>query len=684
MARSYSSRSHTAASLSTSSATSAQDNHATSASGDGNESQESLNQPDHQIDQQNQPNQGGLADFKSVTDQLDGIAPRFEVDAEQIEILREPKDFYGALKDMISKAERRIFISTLYIGKTEHDLINTIRASLQRNPNLTISFLTDYLRGTREAPEPCCASLLAPLISEFGPERVRVRMWHTPNLTGLRKSVLPKRINEGWGLQHMKIYGVDDEVMLSGANLSSDYFTNRQDRYHIFRSQCLTDYYSCVHTALGTLSFDLQPSSSSPSGFTILWPDSSSCPAPNVFKDPKGYVKAATRLLAPLVRPSAVSGRERFRSSAADDAHEKKSEKTIVYPIFQFAPLFPKDTGTARETPDDAEAGLPGPSSSSSGSSYSTELPALTLLLNSLKHAPFSTRKTHWTFTAGYFNMTDTIRDLLLSSLSSSATTPSLLPASTRSPPQNRPTDPHTNTNTSNPRPTTTATILTAHPHANGFFGSSGLSGLLPSAYTHLARKFLEEAARRCVSQRLELREWRRGVVGEEGGWSYHAKGFWVSVSSPGGGRTGGVGDTSTGRGAGTDGETGASEEPYAPSITLIGSSNYTQRSHTLDTEANALIVTADPGLQRRLGEEVAHLKKYAGEPVHLGGSEAGKVGREGGGSGRGVDGAKVDGNGNADAENEKGIPEFDKPSRKVNWRVKFMMWVVKVVGGAL
>ena len=94
--------------------------------------------------------------------------------------------------------------------------ISTIRTSLQRNPNLTISFLTDYLRGTREAPEPCCASLLAPLVAEFGPERVRVRMWHTPNLTGVRKSLLPKRINEGWGLQHMKIYGVDDEVMLSG------------------------------------------------------------------------------------------------------------------------------------------------------------------------------------------------------------------------------------------------------------------------------------------------------------------------------------------------------------------------------------------------------------------------------------------------------------------------------------
>lgn len=27
---------------------------------------------------------------------------------------------------------------------------------------------------------------------------------------------MPKRINEGWGLQHMKLYGFDDEIILSG------------------------------------------------------------------------------------------------------------------------------------------------------------------------------------------------------------------------------------------------------------------------------------------------------------------------------------------------------------------------------------------------------------------------------------------------------------------------------------
>lgn len=94
--------------------------------------------------------------------------------------------------------------------------IVTLQDALRANPELKLSILTDALRGTREAPEPSCASLLAPLITEFGPDRVEIRMYHTPNLTGLRKKHIPKRINEGWGLQHMKLYGIDDEIILSG------------------------------------------------------------------------------------------------------------------------------------------------------------------------------------------------------------------------------------------------------------------------------------------------------------------------------------------------------------------------------------------------------------------------------------------------------------------------------------
>lgn len=170
----------------------------------------------------------------AITVELDRIAPRFEVPASKITILDSPASFYSTLKVRIPpedprrqiltclaqykirNAKRRVYLSTLYIGKTEYELIETVSLALRDNPALKVSILTDALRGTRETPNPSCASLLCWLVAEYGPERVEIRMFHTPNLTGLRKKWIPRRINEGWGLQHMKLYGIDDEIILSG------------------------------------------------------------------------------------------------------------------------------------------------------------------------------------------------------------------------------------------------------------------------------------------------------------------------------------------------------------------------------------------------------------------------------------------------------------------------------------
>ena len=86
---------------------------------------------------------------------------------------------------------------------------------MEKNPSLQVSILIDALRGTREAPRECAASLLVPLVEKFG-DRVDVRMYHTPNFRGIKKRLVPQRFNEGWGLQHIKLYGMDDELILSG------------------------------------------------------------------------------------------------------------------------------------------------------------------------------------------------------------------------------------------------------------------------------------------------------------------------------------------------------------------------------------------------------------------------------------------------------------------------------------
>lgn len=81
------------------------------------------------------------------------------------------------------------------------------------------------------------------------------------------------------------------------------------------------------------------------------------------------------------------------------------------------------------------------------------------------------------------------------------------------------------------------------------------------------------------------------------------------------------------------------------PSITLVGSSNYTKRSYSLDLEVNVLIVTEDDGLKKQLGEEVEWLQK---------------------------DSRKVD------------MQDFERTERRVSLKVRLALWLVGALGGQL
>ncbi|KAI2634033.1 hypothetical protein GGS21DRAFT_543946 [Xylaria nigripes] len=426
---------------------------------------------------------GMLAPFAS---ELDRIAPSFRINGSQIHIIRSPADFYETLK------------------------IATLQEALRNNPELQLSILTDALRGTREAPNPSCASLLAPLITEFGPNRVEIRSYHTPNLTGLRKKHIPKRINEGWGLQHMKLYGIDDEIILSGANLSNDYFTNRQDRYHLFSSKEVTEYFWRLYQGVASLSFQVEPSHKA-AGFRLHWPSTNAAPSP--LEQPAKYVSRATGVIRKLISPSHP------QIGLPESDNSSLSKNTTVYMLGQFSQLMRPDT--------------------------STELPVVTHILKTLAKPEYS--GSSWTFTAGYFNPDPSLRNLLLSTAS------------------------HGNT------------VITASPYANGFYGSKGVSGLLPDAYTYLARRFLREVHQKNRDSSIILKEWRKGTIGKPDGWTYHAKGLWVTLPNE-----------------------------RDPCMSIIGSSNYTKRSYSHDLEAGALIVTKDEGLKKRLGAEKEWLQEFA------------------------------------------------------------------------
>lgn len=64
------------------------------------------------------------AKLRQLTIQLDKLAPRFNLPEGSVKILREPAEFYAVLRHKIRNAERRIFLSTLYIGNAEHELVS--------------------------------------------------------------------------------------------------------------------------------------------------------------------------------------------------------------------------------------------------------------------------------------------------------------------------------------------------------------------------------------------------------------------------------------------------------------------------------------------------------------------------------------------------------------------------------
>lgn len=63
-----------------------------------------------------------------LTKKLDSLAPRFELQAGEIEVLTTPEEFYSTLKKKISSAQRRVFLSSLYIGKEETELVSCLES----------------------------------------------------------------------------------------------------------------------------------------------------------------------------------------------------------------------------------------------------------------------------------------------------------------------------------------------------------------------------------------------------------------------------------------------------------------------------------------------------------------------------------------------------------------------------
>ncbi|ORY54397.1 hypothetical protein LY90DRAFT_412418 [Neocallimastix californiae] len=184
----------------------------------------------------------------------------FSVDSSKIQIINQPTDYYNKIKEQILNAKHRVVLTALYIGIDQVDLVQTLHKALSKCESLRVTILLDCLRGTRTSNSgESSVTLVAPLVTAF-PDRVEVALYHTPELTKPLKMILPQRVNEILGLFHAKIVIADDNILLAGANLSTDYFVNRQDRYVFFGgATSLSDYFYDLANTLTKISYQLAP-----------------------------------------------------------------------------------------------------------------------------------------------------------------------------------------------------------------------------------------------------------------------------------------------------------------------------------------------------------------------------------------------------------------------------------------
>ncbi|CAB4480179.1 phospholipase D/nuclease [Rhizophagus irregularis] len=261
------------------------------------------------------------------------ISPYFLLNGEQIRLLQEPKELYEELKSQILVAKERIFIAALYIGYSEKDLVNTLRIAIKKTKQLKVHILLDCLRSTRTGQTPSDKSpayLLLPLVKEF-PDQVTVSLYHTPDLTGILKKFIPPRFNEGIGLMHIKSFIFDNNLLLSGANLNHDYFTNRQDRYMLFENTpSLANYFADLVETVASFSYRLSPTK-------LVDEDSFKLVLKN-YPDP---VTQSTlfRENSSLIMNNFI---KRWIIHSIEQDHNLSLQKydTIVFPIIQMNPLY--------------------------------------------------------------------------------------------------------------------------------------------------------------------------------------------------------------------------------------------------------------------------------------------------------------------------------------------------------
>jgi len=201
-----------------------------------------------------------------------------------------PSDFHSYLCNSIRRARERIILASLYVGVgsnitrtldrmdevelttgcKEDDLLQALQDASSKNNLKKVQILLDANRalrrvsvtsnqrqshGSSSSHNTIQTNSAEAVFSSIGPYSESSASSNCDCRNGLFLfpvndkrlcTVLPSPLDEVAGVFHIKAYIVDDELIVSGANLSEEYFTNRHDRYMLFTNGGggLVDFYA--------------------------------------------------------------------------------------------------------------------------------------------------------------------------------------------------------------------------------------------------------------------------------------------------------------------------------------------------------------------------------------------------------------------------------------------------------
>lgn len=204
----------------------------------------------------------GMGILNEVTSALDSKRSQIHLHGRELRVLKGPDEYYREIRAQLQRAKRHVALSALYLGTGDLELrlIKDLDDLLDREPDVKVTFIFDFNRAHRmwrsddssnkEVPQ---YYMLLPLLRKYGEQRVALRLYEPP--TNVFKQRMPQQVKETLGVYHVKFGMFDDTTILTGANLSEEYFINRQDRYLVVPRGRMTPFFERFVSSLSKLCY---------------------------------------------------------------------------------------------------------------------------------------------------------------------------------------------------------------------------------------------------------------------------------------------------------------------------------------------------------------------------------------------------------------------------------------------